>query len=535
MGRRRYATGDSILKIVKPIVFNSFSGFTRDSVATYYNSEGYVTEVGADVLRLTYNPTTLNFIGPLIEQEATNLIEYSENFSENEPDKWGVSTGLIVLPVAEFNPSGEIGAYRLDIDSPGRGISYALVLGTGVIFAFSIYVKLVSGSRYIILGGNSGERYFDIHPSAAGVSYPDGSFSQKLQNGWFRLCIVGPSDPVYPAIVGYNAATRVLLWGAQAELGDAATSYIATDGGTATRAADVAVIAPPRVVETNVEEDDAPVWTSGGSYSAADTVMVLDQYHRVYESIGATPAGMYPPDHPEYWIDRGATNRWRMFDMNVGADKQTVSTNSSNTIEVLLDLDQIVNSVSLLNLEASTVTVIMRDSEGNEIYNRFVNLLQMVAASDWWSFFFAPRKYIRTVVLTDLPIEIPSTIEVIIDGDSEPAKVGKLIVGEAVDIGCARYGTSVGIVDFSRKERDPFGNNFIVERRYIDRADFDVQIPTANVDDVKYLLASIRATPSLYIGDEDFNSTVLYGFYKDFSIVISGPRKSDATIQVEGI
>lgn len=36
-------------------------------------------------------------------------------------------------------------------------------------------------------------------------------------------------------------------------------------------------------------------------------------------------------------------------------------------------------------------------------------------------------------------------------------------------------------------------------------------------------------------GAEGYESTVLFGYYRDFSISISGPSVSDATITVEGL
>ena len=110
-----------------------------------------------------------------------------------------------------------------------------------------------------------------------------------------------------------------------------------------------------------------------------------------------------------------------------------------------------------------------------------------------------------------------------------------MIIGDDINIGCTQFGTSVGITDFSRKERDAVGNNYILERRYIDKADYPVQMTSDKVDATHALLSQLRATPAVYIGSENYISTVVYGYYKDFSIVISNSRYSQCSLSVEGI
>ncbi|CAB5555439.1 Uncharacterised protein [Pseudomonas putida] len=52
---------------------------------------------------------------------------------------------------------------------------------------------------------------------------------------------------------------------------------------------------------------------------------------------------------------------------------------------------------------------------------------------------------------------------------------------------------------------------------------------------MRRLLAELRATPVVWIGEESYEATILFGFYKDFQIVFSGPTVSDCSITVEGV
>ena len=529
------------MKIVKPIIFRNFDS-TRASEATYYDQDGFLSIAPADTLRLGYNPTTLDFIGPIYEEAGVNYAEIS-------------TLDWVANDQIDFNSTGPtIGVdgvieIQTGFRSDGSGVKASTdnTIPPGD-YVFSIYAKISPSyaNCYLFMGFDTTTLVaFNVGLGTVHTDLGAHANIQVLPNGWRRYSIAGATLTGAMCIGVSGAIAPGTMGGAFLQYPQIEsitpdflpTSYMTEpDAGVPItyRAADIAIEEPPRVVTSNVDENDAPLWDEDDAYTAGNQVVVLGQVHKLFESIGAN-TNKYPPDHPEEWIDQGATNRWRMFDMSVGAEKQTVSTESSNTVQVLLELDQIVTSVTLLNMEANNVRIIMRDEFGEIVYDHYEDLLQSTPSSDWWSFFFATRSSIKTLVLTDLPSVQPSTIEMILDGDAFPAKIGKMIVGEAVEIGCARYGTSVGIVDFSRKERDPFGNNFILERRYIDRADFDVQIPTSTIDNVKAILTAARATPTLYIGDEQFASTVIYGFYRDFSIIISGPKRSDLTIQVESI
>jgi DUF438 domain-containing protein len=78
--------------------------------------------------------------------------------------------------------------------------------------------------------------------------------------------------------------------------------------------------------------------------------------------------------------------------------------------------------------------------------------------------------------------------------------------------------SDVGIQDYSRKERDIFGEYNFIERSYADRANFTMWVENTQLDSVKNILASVRATPTLYIGSDDYTSTAVFGFYKDFDL-----------------
>jgi hypothetical protein len=282
------------------------------------------------------------------------------------------------------------------------------------------------------------------------------------------------------------------------------------------------------LVASNVPEDDYPPWDSTTSYLLGNRCL---RNRRIYEALvahsGIDPAG--PATNPATWLDLGMDNRWRMFDDKVGTQ-----TRQTGGIAVTLQPNAVINALALFNLQGSTVTVTMTDPVEGEVYRRTLSLVD-AGVSNWYDWFFAPIGRHTDLVLLDLPAYGTAQLGVSVDNAGDPAACGHLVVGTQVELGVALYGTGVGITDYSRKDTDDFGNFTIVERAYSKRAEFDLRLDTARVAAVQRLLASLRTRPVVWIGEASYEATLVFGFFKDFSISISGPSISDGTLTVEGL
>jgi len=280
---------------------------------------------------------------------------------------------------------------------------------------------------------------------------------------------------------------------------------------------------------SNVASDDAPEYASGTSYSQGDQVIVLGTTQRLYEALQSS-TDSFPPDNPTDWNDLGAINRWKMFDG--GTNTQTVN---ADTIEVTLEPDGITNSFSLFNIEASEARVVLTDSTEGVVFDETYNLIDNTSVVSWYAYFFEPIVQAQTLTDLTLPAYVGSTVDITLTNTGADAKCGLAIIGSEAEIGTTIFGTSVGIRDFSRKEVDDFGNFNVVERRFFRLVDYDVRIDTPKVQFVQRILNDRRAKPTVYIGNVDNPETIVYGYYRDFDIVLSNPAFSNATIEVEGL
>lgn len=287
-------------------------------------------------------------------------------------------------------------------------------------------------------------------------------------------------------------------------------------------------ITPAILTSSNVPETDYAAWSAATAYAVGDKVTYN---HRNYEALVAHTGANPETDtsDPPKWLDLGANNRWRMFDDKVGS-----LTEQTGSIAVELQPGTVINSVALFNLLGRSATVTLTDPVDGIVYQRTVSLVD-AGVTDWYEWYFAPIGRQTDFVLLDLPAYGTATLSVTVDNASDTAACGHLVMGRQTDIGVALYGSGVGITDYSRKEADAFGNSMVVERSFSKRAEFDVMVETPQISRVQRLLAGIRAQPVVWIGAEGYESTVLFGYYRDFSISISGPSASDATITVEGL
>ena len=228
----------NVAPVVEP--YEDFD-FARTSTATRINSSGLVSNVATGVPRISYDSNGDNG-HILLEPTSTNLITYSEDFTQGWSDfNVGFTSG--------FNsPDGTNNATLLS----GNGISsfpnIKDTLSSSGDVSFSVFVKKelsdtialrVEGTGIGVgLGTNSIYTYTFSTNSFSNVSGEDASGfdSEPLSNDWIRLQINYTSTTItacriYPA---YNVANSegVYIWGAQLEELPYATSYIPTLTGS---------------------------------------------------------------------------------------------------------------------------------------------------------------------------------------------------------------------------------------------------------------------------------------------------------------
>jgi len=276
-------------------------------------------------------------------------------------------------------------------------------------------------------------------------------------------------------------------------------------------------------------ENDYTVWAPGTAYAVGSRV-ILTSTHRKYEALTAS-TGIDPSTDPTKWLDLGPTNRWAMFDARVGT-----ATMRAASLQAVLAAGAI-DAVALIDTDAESATVTLTaDGVTNYTQTQTFNI-GGVAIDNWFSWFFEPIGRRTTLLFLDVPVYANGIVTVTIarDNPADTISCGTLLVGRQLSLGDTEHGADIGIIDYSRKEADQFGVISVVERAYAKRMTARVVMATDSVDVIHRALASLRATPVLWIGSENFESLTVYGFYKEFSIDLAYPTVSYCSLTIEGL
>lgn len=294
-------------------------------------------------------------------------------------------------------------------------------------------------------------------------------------------------------------------------------------------------ITDSNLTSSNVPETDYAAWSSGTTYATGNRVIITTpNVHKVYESLRDTNTNHNPltdTSSPPYWLEVGPTNRWKMFD----TVNSTQTTNTDNIVVTIIP-GKVVNTVALLNISAKTVRVKVTDTLEGVVYDKTTDLQDDGNITDWYAYFFTPITRRKSFIALDLPSYGSATIEITIENTGATAACGVCLIGTSQSIGEGiNLGASTGIQDYSRKEKDQFGDYQLIQRSYAKRLKVSMAVLNTQIDALQDLLVDLRTTPCLWVGDDRYTSTWVYGFYKDFDIVIAYHVVSDCNLEIEGL
>lgn len=551
------------MQIVKPDAVSSTGSVTRTGTATYYDSNGYLQTSTTDALRFGYNPSTLDFAGLVVEDSSTNLLLYSSDFTQSVWTKTAVSSSAVntvtaptnTLAAQKITPSNSLAQHSVS----QQLISTAVI---GQVYTFSVFAK-ADGYSWIRLQleGATGTAWVFINLSTAAIGT---SFNvtvqpqvQKLPNGWVRVsvskvagvassittkCFVQSEDNQTQDWLA-DGTSGVDLYGAQGEAKSMMTSFISTAGTQQTRTAEV--ITGSGLLYTNVTNPYSE-WSSVTTYALGDIVVVgtytgsntitIDN-SGTFKSLTNSNLNNSPLTSPSNWVKIAPTNQFALFD-----DKISSVTSRASDITMVVSCSS-VDSIALLNVVADSVSCTLSDVDftqkylGNVVFSGTRYMLGN-PSFDWYGYFFYDEDTAKTQALFLDINKVNSGIITIRIISTTTASVGNLVKGNSKYIGGTQYGVSSGIIDYSRKETDEFGNTVLTIRNYSKRLNAKVFLTNATVNKIQQLLYSIRATPVLWLASDDIQleePLVVFGYYRDFNTEIAYPAHSLCNLEIEGL
>ena len=220
----------------KPLPFN----FERGSSATVINKDGLIETVGSGQPRIDYKDDSKGAL--LLEPTRSNSLLQSNQFDTT----WLKSSGVTITSEQAISPDGNNNGWKFEktaasYKSIGQGYTSSSET------TFSIFAK--KGTLSIITlfanisGGTNLYQRFDLEngtlSSGSGMS---NSNIEDFGNGWYRCSSTFTNANVtsldFFAEFGETNEGYIYIYGGQVEQGSYATSYIPTQGSSATRLAD---------------------------------------------------------------------------------------------------------------------------------------------------------------------------------------------------------------------------------------------------------------------------------------------------------
>jgi hypothetical protein len=192
--------------------------FTRSSTATYVNQIGLIQSAAVNEPRFDYDPVTLAARGLLIEESRTNLLTYSEDFSNGA---W-IKSGSAISSNAATSPDGTVNA---DSFSTGGTIYQQVSYASNVAITLSVFAKGSGTFRVDMSDNTTGDVYcdFNLSTGVAGSVTTGGVWAGatasiiQMQNGWYRCILTATKNAGTAINAVFVGVTGQSIWGAQCE------------------------------------------------------------------------------------------------------------------------------------------------------------------------------------------------------------------------------------------------------------------------------------------------------------------------------
>jgi hypothetical protein len=238
---------------------SAFGDFTvaRTTVKYVLNASGVLASVAADTPAFEFNADG-TYRGLLVEPAGTNLVIRSDDFANASwtKDRTSISSNVLA------SPDGTTTADELieDVQTGPHHTNIAFTVADSTTVTASFFVKANTRLGCAIAirqkdGATLKYAYFNL--STGAVTTADAGYTGAIQaypNGWYRCSITGDSGVGGLSARAYcfmlstatststsytgDGTSSLYVWGAQAETGAVATSYIPTVASTETRTAD---------------------------------------------------------------------------------------------------------------------------------------------------------------------------------------------------------------------------------------------------------------------------------------------------------
>ena len=276
-------------------------------------------------------------------------------------------------------------------------------------------------------------------------------------------------------------------------------------------------------ISSNLVDADIAQWDAGQTYALGDAVMIGDY---IYQSLANDNTGQYPEITPLYWALIGVRNSKAIW------DKKYIHLKSwaPEKIELVLDAGS-ADTVIFGGLEAISIEI--EQKRNGEIFQTYTESTARWLGHTFREYVFEPVDKKERAVVHLSPL-LKQELHITINAPGGIARCSYIVVGKKVYIGKTLPKGQTGIVDFSKKDRTAEGIVYLKPGKVIDDGRYTVLIENQDFDTIKTRVKKRVGTPTVWIPTCK-NTTVIYGFLKDFRMTLNNPTTHEYNIEIEEI
>jgi hypothetical protein len=274
------------------------------------------------------------------------------------------------------------------------------------------------------------------------------------------------------------------------------------------------------------------VYSGATTYALGD--MVIDATnHIVYESLSAGNVGQALTNTLK-WLNVCRTNRWALFNT-----LKNTATIVPSPLTMTLTPSSRIDAIAMTGLVATQATIVMTDNEAT-VYSSVVDLNTRLV-SGWYGYFFNPFRNKTAMALFDLPPISSAIITITIENSRGSVECRSCSIGRFQNIGEVQYSAESDVLNFSTVTRDFAGSTAsIVQRRNVQKTIQNIMVDKSKVNAIRALRDDLAATPAVWVGLDDnssdyFESLLILGFYKRFSINCQYPEVATISLELEEV
>jgi hypothetical protein len=293
---------------------------------------------------------------------------------------------------------------------------------------------------------------------------------------------------------------------------------------------------PDQDAGTDVPEDDYDEWDISIAYALSDRVIFN---HVIYESALTSDTSGNPnigkqPDLNvgSWWLRVSPTNRWKAFEAS-----HTTATAQAGGFWYEFKPGRAINAIHVTDMgDCRTLRITLTDPDAGVVWDTGeIAVGRVITSPSWWQWCFGRRVPVTQKHWYGQPAYPNAVLRIEVTGGADCA-VGCVMVGQTTGFGLGvNVGLRLGIDDYSKKERDPWGAEQLKKGAYSQRISLALPIQNTELDALHDFLTQRRARVLFWHASGRWNATGVIGFYKNWDILISYATYSDVSIDLEGM